>query len=153
MNQPAYIPGDFYRICDRCGSKMRASQTSRTWDGLYVCAEDFESRHPQDFVRGRKDVQSVPDARPEPVNNIIGPLTTALTAAATAASTTLTVESSVRFEPDDHIGVVADHDTIARTVNTVPTSTTITITSRLGATAAIGSVIINYSAVSEPDIG
>lgn len=74
MSQSAYIPGDFYRICDRCGFKMRSSQTYRTWDGLYVCREDFETRHPQDFVRGRKDVQNVPDPRPEAANVFIGPL-------------------------------------------------------------------------------
>lgn len=47
--------------------------TYRTWDGLYVCAEDFETRHPQDFVRGRKDNQSVPNPRPEPSGIYVGP--------------------------------------------------------------------------------
>lgn len=74
MAHSGYIPGDFWRICDRCGFKTRASQTFRTWDGLYVCAEDFETRHPQDFVRGRKDVQNVPDPRPESVDVFISPL-------------------------------------------------------------------------------
>lgn len=69
-----YIPGDFWRICDRCGFKKRASQTFRTWDGLYVCAEDFETRHPQDFVRGRKDIQNVPNPRPEAADIYVGPL-------------------------------------------------------------------------------
>lgn len=31
-----------------------------------VCRYDFEKRHPQDFVRGKTDHQSVPWARPEP---------------------------------------------------------------------------------------
>jgi hypothetical protein len=68
-----YIPGDFWRICDVCGFKYRASQTSKRWDGLMVCREDFETRHPQDFVRGRKDRQTVPDARPELSDVFIGP--------------------------------------------------------------------------------
>ena len=68
-----YISGDFYRICDRCGFKFRASQTSRTWDGLFVCRADWETRHPQDFVKGRKDLQNVPNPRPEPVESFIGP--------------------------------------------------------------------------------
>lgn len=71
--QAAYIPGDFKRVCDRCGSIFRSSQTLKTWDGLWVCREDFESRHPQDFVRGRKDIQNVPDPRPESADVFIGP--------------------------------------------------------------------------------
>lgn len=68
-----YIPGDFYRICEVCGFRMRASQTSRRWDGLFVCSEDFEPRHPQDFVRGKKDHQNVPNPRPEPDDVFIDP--------------------------------------------------------------------------------
>jgi hypothetical protein len=68
-----YIPGDFWRICDVCGFKCRASETSKRWDGLMVCREDFEPRHPQDFVRGRRDRQNVPDPRPEAADTFIGP--------------------------------------------------------------------------------
>lgn len=154
MSVAAYIPGDFWRICDRCGGKFRASMTYRTWDGLFVCREDWETRHPQDFVRGRLDNQNVPNARPEPVNSIIGPLTTQLSVAATASSTSLSVQSSVRFEPGDSIGIICDDgSTRARTVNTVPTTTSLTITAALRASAAIGNIVIDYSAVSEPDIG
>jgi hypothetical protein len=35
------------------------------WDGLRVCKDCFEVRQPQDFVRGVKDEQSVPIARPD----------------------------------------------------------------------------------------
>lgn len=68
-----YIPGDFWRICEVCGFKYRASQTSKRWDGLIVCREDFEERHPQDFVRGRVDRQNVPNPRPESTDVFIGP--------------------------------------------------------------------------------
>jgi hypothetical protein len=61
-----YIPGDFWRICDQCGRKVRRSATKKTWTGLWVCASTcWEPRHPQDFVKGRADKQSVPDPRPE----------------------------------------------------------------------------------------
>ena len=60
-----YIPGDFWRICDRCGKKIRQSLTRKTWDGLWVCENDWEPRHPQDFVRGVEDKQSVREPRPE----------------------------------------------------------------------------------------
>lgn len=67
----SYSPGDYYVICDVCGFKYRASQTQRRWDNLRVCAKDWEPRHPQDFVRGRRDRQRVPDPRPEPADNFI----------------------------------------------------------------------------------
>jgi hypothetical protein len=68
-----YIPGDFYRICDVCGFKVRASATRKRWDGLMVCLPDWETRHPQDGVRGRRDRQRVPEARPEPTDRFIDP--------------------------------------------------------------------------------
>lgn len=73
MSASGYVAGDFWRICDRCGFKYRASQTQKTWDGLWVCRADFETRHPQDFVRGRKDIQNVPEPRPESADVFIGP--------------------------------------------------------------------------------
>lgn len=75
----SYIPGDFWRICDECGFKYRASQTFKRWDGLIVCRADWETRHPQDFVRGRKDIQNVPNPRPEPAEVFVGPLEAIMT--------------------------------------------------------------------------
>ena len=61
-----YRPGDYYVICDECGFKYRASETRKRWDGMRVCTKDYEPRHPQDGVRGRRDRQAVKGARPEP---------------------------------------------------------------------------------------
>lgn len=57
---------DFNRICDRTGFKVKACDTLMEWNGLIVCREDWEPRHPQDFVRGKRDNQRVPHPRPEP---------------------------------------------------------------------------------------
>jgi hypothetical protein len=149
-----YIAGDFWRICDSCGSKFRASQTLKRWDGQIVCHDDWEPRHPQDFVRGRLDRQNVPEARPEPVDAFVGPLQTTLTADVAASGTTLTVESSARFEASDHIGITcANGDVLVRIIDDVPTSLTITITTALHTPALSGAKVINYSAVAEADIG
>lgn len=59
-------PGDFYRIDDRTGFKTLASRTKKEWTGLIVDRDVYEARHPQEFVRGRADKQSVPDPRPRP---------------------------------------------------------------------------------------
>lgn len=61
-----YVPGDHYKICGVCGFKVRASQTKKRWDGMIVCLPDWEPRHPQDFVRGKVDKQTVANPRPEP---------------------------------------------------------------------------------------
>jgi hypothetical protein len=58
--------GDFNRICERCGFKMKASETRKEWTGQIVCADGcWEARHPQEFVRGRRDRQRVPLPRPD----------------------------------------------------------------------------------------
>jgi len=66
-----YVRGDHWKICDVCGFRKRASETSKRWDGLMVCREDWEPRHPQDHVRGRIDRQTVPDPRSEPADVFI----------------------------------------------------------------------------------
>jgi hypothetical protein len=149
-----YIPGDFKRVCDRCGFVYRASETRKTWDGLWVCVEDFETRHPQDFVRGRVDIQNVPSPRPEPVDTVIGPLLTKISAAAATAATTISVESSVRFLAADHIGVMRDDGNMEpNIILSIPSATSIQLTTPLGGSAAVGNVVIDYSAVSDADIG
>lgn len=58
--------GQWNAFCDRCGEKRKSKDLKKTWDGYYVCPEScWEVRHPQDFLRGVKDDQSVPWTRPE----------------------------------------------------------------------------------------
>ena len=73
-----YSSGDWNGICDVCGRKFKMSQLRPRWDGLMVCAGDWETRHPQEFVRGIKDVQTVPVARPESTDVFIHPILGAL---------------------------------------------------------------------------
>lgn len=68
---PATKPGQFYRMCARTGQKVLASKTRREWTGQYVRAESFEARHPQDFLKARKDSQRVRDPRPETTDNFV----------------------------------------------------------------------------------
>ena len=63
---PGLQLGEWVVICDVCGFKKRSSQIRKRWDGLMVCKEDYEVRHPQEFVRPRPDNQSVPWTSPEP---------------------------------------------------------------------------------------
>lgn len=59
------ILGDWNAICDSCGRKYKASMLRKRWDGLMVCPEDYETRHPQDFLRIQKEHIAAPWARPE----------------------------------------------------------------------------------------
>ena len=58
-------PGSYSAICDVCGLKYKAEELSRRWDGAMVCEADFETRHPQEFVRARRDNPKLPFIRPD----------------------------------------------------------------------------------------
>jgi len=60
--------GDWLAICDRCGFTFYASELRREWTGLMVCADDWEERHPQDYLPSRADNQAPPWTRPEPAD-------------------------------------------------------------------------------------
>lgn len=68
-------------ICDRCGFKFKSYQLREDWQGLRVCSSCFETRHPQDFVRGVPDDPSVPWTRPEGADVFV-PVCTIVTSSA-----------------------------------------------------------------------
>lgn len=67
------VIGDWLAICDVCGFRMHASKLRKRWDGLMVCDEDFESRHPQDLIRIPRTEGTPPWTRPEPEDNETSP--------------------------------------------------------------------------------
>lgn len=67
----AFILGDSNAICDVCGFKYKQSQLRKRWDGAMVCDPDWESRHPQDFVKARPERNNVKDPRPEPEHRFV----------------------------------------------------------------------------------
>ena len=52
-------------ICDVCGWKLKSSEVQQRWDGIRVCAKDWEPRHPLDFYTTKNDVHLLPFTRPE----------------------------------------------------------------------------------------
>lgn len=62
-----YKKGSWLAICDVCGFEFLSHQLRERWDKLMVCDDDFEERHPQDFVRGVKE-STIPWSRPEPAD-------------------------------------------------------------------------------------
>jgi hypothetical protein len=60
-----YADGDYNAICDQCGMKYKKSKLRKQWNNLLTCPTCFDYRHPQEFVRGVRDDQSVIEARPD----------------------------------------------------------------------------------------
>lgn len=122
-----YKPGGFYRICDRTGFAVRAGHTRKQWNNIIVRDQSFEERQPQDFVRGRKDDQTVPEPRPRSVPVYLGVSTTLAQATveggafssgfsggfdiAGAGIVLLVVESVVGFNVNDSISIQLDNGT------------------------------------------
>lgn len=61
--------GNWNALCDSCGRKFKASDLRKRWDGLMVCEEDMEQRHPQDLLRVQREQISVPFSRPYPATD------------------------------------------------------------------------------------
>jgi len=66
MSRNYYTSGDFNVTCDVCSKKIKASTSKKRWDGFIVCTDDYETRHPQDFVKAKTDKITVPFTRPIP---------------------------------------------------------------------------------------
>ncbi|CAB4120888.1 hypothetical protein UFOVP2_48 [uncultured Caudovirales phage] len=65
MSSNYYEEGGWDAQCFRCGSKRKASELRKQWQGFWVCQEHWEPRHPQDFVKAVPDNSSVPWSQPE----------------------------------------------------------------------------------------
>lgn len=65
MKKYSYKPGEWAVICQVCGRRFPASKIVTRWDGLLVCKDDYETRHPQDLIRIPQEDTSVPYSNPE----------------------------------------------------------------------------------------
>jgi len=60
-----YAQGQWNFICDICGQKKKSGDVRLRWDGLRVCRQDWEPRHPQDLLRAKPEKAPPPWVRPE----------------------------------------------------------------------------------------
>lgn len=65
MKYTYWKSGLYNTICDVCGFKYKSSELKQRWDGLMVCPEDWEQRHPQELIRPIQDQNRLPWTRPE----------------------------------------------------------------------------------------
>ena len=145
-----YKPGDFWRICDRTGFRVRASETAKEWNGLIVRDKSWEQRHPQDFVRGRYDKQVVSEPRPEPSGASVGPLVTSISATdgEDIGQTILSVVSSSGFSAGNIVYVAHEGGTLRTSIASVPDGTSLTLAVALPGLAPYGAPISNASVIT-----
>jgi len=63
-----YKAGTWNLLCDVCGKKIKSSEAKHRWDGFIVCKDDYETRHPVDFIKVKPDNFKIPFSRPEPAD-------------------------------------------------------------------------------------
>lgn len=57
--------GTWNAYCDVCAGKFKSDKLKKRWDGFMVCDKDWESRHPQDFLKAVKETSNLlPWTRP-----------------------------------------------------------------------------------------
>jgi len=89
--------GDWNAQCYQCGRKRKAGTLLRHWQGYYVCAEHWEMRQPQDFVRSVPDNMTPPWAQPmaEYIYAANAPTTVTVTATQSGALFTFTPDTTI----------------------------------------------------------
>lgn len=148
-----YVPGSYYRIDDMTGFKVRVERTRKQWNNIIVREESWESRQPQDFVKGVRDDQAVPEPRPRQTDTFLGPLVTFLTAAAVAGATHLAVDNTGRMYPGDTVTLPLDNGNVFTTIiGRVIDSTHLQLFDPLSYSVSNNVELTDWSAVSPPNI-
>lgn len=93
--------GDWNALCDVCGFKFKASDLHKRWDGLMVCSDDYETRHPQDLLRVPRESVDVPWVRIDPDESFVS----------IARSTDITTETGIAITIEDPLIALLIEDT------------------------------------------
>jgi len=137
-----YVHGAHNKICDRTGFKIKSTEARQEWNGSVVRRQDWEARHPQDYVRGVKDLQSVSDPRPgAPDINLTSETT--LDADELAGQTIISVTSTSNMTAGDAIIIFLDDQTShLSTIASLVENDTVTINDALPSKAASGNKVV-----------
>lgn len=153
MSENDWRIGDHRVISDISGRKIWASESRKQWNGSIVHESEWSPRHQQDLIRARRENPGVQNARPEPPDTFIGPLTTTVTAAAVAGATSIEVASTAGMTAADRISVMLESaDTFRTTIQTVTDATHLEIANALPGHVGVGKMVINNSALTAPTL-
>lgn len=73
MARNYFKAGEWNVYCMVCNRKIKSGDALKRWDGLIVCPDDYENRHPMDFLRARQERISVPFTSDTSFNQFDGP--------------------------------------------------------------------------------
>lgn len=145
--------GDHLVKDDVTGFTIFASEAQKQWDGAMVHKDHFETRHPQDLIRARRERPGVPNARPQPPDTFIGPLTTEVSATTAAGSTNLPVLSTARMAEGDALTISLDSgNTFRAIISAVVDAENLTLASPLPGATGEGKQVVDNTAMAEPTI-
>lgn len=79
MSRKTYwAEGDYKALCDGCGFEFKASELRERYDGMMVCQEDWEPRHPSERPLSIRSPRALPWTRPEGPDVFTNPICTLL---------------------------------------------------------------------------
>lgn len=59
------VLGEWNVVCQRCGLKYKSSMLKKEWDGLMVCEQCWEPKHPQLMIKVPEEKIAPPWKSPE----------------------------------------------------------------------------------------
>lgn len=68
-----YRPGDHLALCDICSRKFYGSELRKNYRGFMVCKDDYETRHPQESIKVKKERIKVDNPRPQTEDRFLEP--------------------------------------------------------------------------------
>ncbi len=145
--------GSFYRVDDFTGFPTRAENTREVWNGAIVDRKRWESRQPQDLVKGRPDNQTVPKPRPLAPNQFVGPFNVPLNGNVGIGAMFIPLQSVAGISANDPVGIMMDNgELFFTTVFGAPISTGVTIAEPMPNTAASGNLFNDYKPEPHLDV-
>lgn len=124
--------GDYKAICDRCAFQFKASELQEEWDGLKVCRQCWDPKHPQEMIHPIADQNKLPWTRPEDPDVFVtfgktgnftvlaGASSATITDSNITSSSRLLVTGSVPTDPKGILGIITPSSGTAAITMIVP---------------------------------
>lgn len=138
-----YRPGSWYMVDDRTGFAQRSERMKREWDNLMVDRARWEIRQPQDYVRGVRDDQTVPVARPHSKPKFSGPTFYELAADSPGGSELLSLVEADGIVQGDELWVILDTGAVFITFASALNGDLIGIQPGLPSLASAGNIVVD----------
>ncbi len=71
MSNDYFVSGEWNVVCPQCGFHFKSGQLRKRWDGIRVCQQCWEPRHPLDLIKSPPPEKPIPWSAPEPIPTYI----------------------------------------------------------------------------------